>query len=564
MKNVYWIAASALLVLMAGCWPRSGADLVLFNATVLTLNEYLPSTSAVAIVDGKILAVGRNDEIKALATWRTKKIDLNGATVAPGLTDSHFHFRGFGEFKDQVLLWGTESAEDVAVRVAKRAKTVEKGRWIIGRGWDQNDWAEQEFPAREVLDRLLRDHPVMLKRVDGHAIWVNSLALELAGVTDSTRTPAGGAILKDADGMPTGVFIDNAMDLIEDTLPEPSKAEIRRWLLTAAQLCNELGFTEIHDPGVDSLTIEVLKELADERRLTIRYYGMLNGNEPDLLDAYFAAGPLLNYQNMITVRSVKYYADGALGSRGAALLSDYTDDPGNRGLLVTEPVVLAELVDRAIAHGFQTGIHAIGNRANRSVLDIYEQAIAAAGDADLRLRIEHAQVLAAKDIKRFGQLGVIAAMQPSHATSDMYWAEDRVGNKRIKGAYAWRKLLDSDAHITSGSDTPVEKAGALLQLYAARTRQDTTGWPKDGWYADQRMNGLEALRSMTSWAAYAAFEDSSRGMLIPGFDADITVLSGNPALSEPTELLDMDILLTIVDGQIVWQNKAALKALQQK
>ena len=564
MKNTSRTAALLLLTLMAGCWPRSGADIILTNATVLSLNDYLPPSSAVAIVDGKILAVGRNDEIRALATWRTTKIDLNGATVVPGLTDSHFHFRGFGEFNDQVLLWGTTSAKDAAVRMAKRAKSVKEGSWIIGRGWDQNDWDEQVFPTRQVLDRLLPDHPVMLKRVDGHAIWVNSRALELAGISDTTATPDGGAIIKDEAGFPTGVFIDNATDLFEDTLPEPTRAEIRRWLVTAASLCNQLGFTEIHDPGVDSLTIAVLKELADEGQLTIRYYGMLNGDEPDLLKAYFAVGPLLKYKGMITVRAVKYYADGALGSRGAALLADYSDDPGNRGLLVTEPQRLAELIERAISSGFQPAVHAIGNRANRSVLDIYEQALTKAKDADLRLRIEHAQVVSLKDIKRFGKLGVIAALQPSHATSDMYWAEDRVGATRIKGAYAWRKFLDAGAHITSGSDTPVEMAGALLQLYAARTRQDTTGWPQDGWYADQRLSGLEALRSMTSWAAYAAFEDSSRGMILPGFDADVTVLSGNPALDEPAQLLDMEILLTIVDGKIVWKNKRALKAQLKK
>ncbi len=535
--------------------------MILTGGTILTMDKYLAPAEALAIVDGRILAVGWDDEILPLANWRTKRVDLKGAVVVPGLTDSHFHLLGFGRSLEELQLMGTTSTGEIAGMVAAKARDLLSGTWIRGRGWDQNDWEVRKFPTRALLDKAAPNHPVVLTRVDGHAIWVNSRAMALARITSRTPDPDGGFIVRDESGSPTGVFIDKAAALVSRILPEPSSEDIRRWLLAAVRRCNQVGLTEIHDPGVEGTTLEVLWELVDEGLFTLRYYGMLDGGDEALLEQYFSAGPVLNYGGRMTVRAVKFYADGALGSRGAALLSPYSDDPGNRGLLVTPPRELEALVALTLQAGFQPCTHAIGDRANRLVLDIYERAMAQYDGRNLRPRIEHAQVIARRDIRRFARLGVIPAMQPSHATSDMYWAEDRLGPERVRGAYAWRQLLNSGAIIPGGSDCPVEREEPLLQIYAARTRQDTSGWPAGGWYADERMGGLEVLKAMTTWAAYAAFEDSTRGKILPGYDADLTVLPINPVNSDPRALLSTRVLMTVVGGQVVWRDKEGFRGM---
>ena len=533
--------------------------MILTGGTILSMDKYLAPAEAMAIVDGRILAVGTKEEILPLGTWRTKRIDLKGAVVVPGLTDSHFHFRSFGRSLDELQLAGTSSAAEIADLVENKAQVLPPGSWIRGRGWDQNDWQNTAFPTKAILDQAAAKHPVMLTRVDGHAIWVNSRAMSLAGITSGTPTPEGGAILRDEQGDPTGIFIDNAADLIHAVIPPASREVTRRWLLAAARRCNEVGLTEIHDAGVDATTIEVLQELIDEERFTLRYYGMLDGDNPQLLASHLRRGPLLNYGGRMTVRSVKLYADGALGSRGAALLEPYSDDPQNTGLLLNPQAELAPIVTRAIQAGFQPCIHAIGDRANRMVLDIYERALAPYAEADIRPRIEHAQVLAHRDIRRFARLGVLPAMQPSHATSDMYWAEDRLGPERVQGAYAWRQLLNTGVIIPGGSDCPVEREEPLLQIYAARTRQDLGGWPEGGWFPEERMGGLEALKSLTTWAAHAAFVESSRGKILPGYDADLTILSVNPVTCEPSSLPTAKVLMTVVAGQVVWRDRKGFR-----
>ncbi len=550
-------------LLILACAPRSTADMILTGGAVITLDKYNPPAQALAIVDGRILAVGRDDEIQRLAGLTTKRIDLKGAAVLPGLADSHFHLSSFGRSLNELQLAGTSSTEEIISVVAAKARDLPPGAWITGRGWDQNDWEVSKFPTRGTLDKATPDHPVYLRRVDGHAVWVNTKVLLMAGITNATATPSGGSIQRDAGGHPTGIFIDNAMALVSQVLAKPSREDIRGWLLNAIQRCNEVGLTEVHDAGVNDLTLNVIMELADEGLLSLRYYGMLDGDDAQLLERHFRAKPTLNYADRVTVRAVKFYADGALGSRGAALLADYSDDPGNRGLLVTPPDQLQTLIEATLKAGFQPAIHAIGDRGNRIALDAYEAALAPWPGYDFRPRIEHAQIVALSDIPRFAKLGVIAAMQPTHATSDMYWAEDRVGAQRIKGAYAWQRLLEKGARITAGSDCPVEKEDPLLQIYAARTRQDTTGWPEDGWQPDQRLSGLEAAKSLTTWAAYAAFQENRRGKIIPLFDADLTILSRNPLTGEPQDILKTDVLMTIVGGEVVWKNKPAWKAFPQ-
>lgn len=570
MANLHSMRRLRFLLLWPGflltlaCSPRSGADLILTGGTVLTMDKHLAPCEALAVVDGRVLAVGWEDEIRPLANWRTRHIDLKGAVVMPGLTDSHLHFLGFGRSLEELQLVGTASTEEIAELVVTKARELPPGTWIRGRGWDQNDWEVQEFPTRVPLDAAAPDHPVILTRVDGHAIWVSSRAMALAGITSDTPAPDGGAIIRDESGNPTGVFIDNAKDLIQEVLPEPGKDDIRRWLLAAVRRCNQVGLTEVHDAGVGSTTLEVIRELVDEGRFTLRYYGMLNGDDNSLLERYFDSGPVLNYGGRMTLRAVKFYADGALGSRGAALLAPYSDDPGNRGLIVTPPEEMEALVARTYRAGFQPCTHAIGDRANRLILDIYERVMARFEGCDLRPRIEHAQIIAHRDIRRFARLGVIPAMQPSHATSDMYWAGDRLGPERVRGSYAWRQLLNSGAVIPGGSDCPVEREEPLLQIYAARTRQDTSGWPEGGWHPGERMSGLEALKAMTTWAAYAAFEDSTRGKILPGYDADLTVLSVNPVTCDPRVLLSARVLMTVVGGRVVWHDKEGFRAMPSR
>jgi len=548
---------------MVGCTPRTGADLILTNGVILSMDRHLPPAEAMAVADGRILAVGRKAEILPLASYRTKKINLHGAVVVPGLMDSHFHLVGFGRSLDELDLTGTRSADEIAQLVAEKAASLPPGSWITGRGWDQNDWAVTAFPTHETLDQAAAEHPVLLTRIDGHAVWANAMAMDLAGITADTQAPEGGVIVKDEHGLPTGVFIDRAANLIRKYVPEPTKEDVRRWILMAVERCNQVGLTEIHDPGVNAATLEIIKELIDEGHFTLHYYGMLDGQDEELLEKYLSEGPMIEYGGRMTVRAVKFTLDGALGSRGAALFASYSDDPGNRGLLLMKPQQLETLVRRTFEAGFQPGIHAIGDRANRLVLNIYERSLARFKGRDLRPRIEHAQVLTARDVRRFAKLGVVPVMQASHATSDMYWAEDRLGPQRILKAYAWYSLLDAGSTIAGGSDAPVERAEPLLQIYAARTRQDTTGWPEGGWYPRERMSGLQALRSITTWAAFAAFADTLRGKLLPGYQADITILSDNPVVCEPQEILDTKILMTIIGGEIVWFDEAGLKLLSK-
>ena len=525
------------------------------------MDRFQPPAQALAIVDGKILAVGSNAEIMPLGNWSTRKVNLKGATVLPGLTDSHFHLAGFGRHLENLNLFGTHSAAQVARRVARQAAQLPPGSWITGRGWDQNDWDVKKFPDRSLLDEAAPNHPVALTRVDGHAIWANSLALGLAGIDANSRDPAGGRIIRRDNGGPTGVLIDNAKLPLSAAIPKSSAADIRRRLEKAIARLNQVGLTSIHDPGVSQTTLDILMQMADEGVLNIRYYGMLNGDEPKLLQRHFEQGPTLEYKRRVTIRSVKLYADGALGSRGAALLSQYSDDPGNRGLTITSASELERVVDASIAAGFQPAIHAIGDRAVRTALNIYEKMLDKYADRDIRPRIEHAQIITRRDIRRFGKLGVIASMQPTHATSDMYWAEDRLGSQRIKGAYAWKSLLEARVTIAGGSDCPVEREEPLLQFFAARTRQDTTGWPESGWYSSQKMSGLAAARSMTAWAAIAAFSDSIRGRILPGFDADLTILSRNPLSDPPEVILDTKVLTTILGGQTLWRDDKAWKKM---
>jgi len=423
---------------------------------------------------------------------------------------------------------------------------------VTGRGWDQNDWERKSFPTWKDLEGT-ESNPVFLERIDGHAAWLNAKALEECGIGPSTADPPGGRILRDARGRPTGVLVDEAVELAARAIPEPSFDEQLARLQEAISLCNRYGLTGVHDAGVDSLGLELYRRLYREGKLDLRVYAMLSVEDRGFLKKNLALGPGEECGGLLSIRAVKLFADGALGSRGAALIEPYSDDPGNRGLLVTPPDELRSLVREVMAAGFQPCIHAIGDRGNRLALDAIEEAVKATGRSDLRPRIEHAQVVAPADFDRFAELGVIASMQPTHATSDMPWAERRLGPERIKGAYAWRKLMDRGVHLALGSDFPVEKVDPMLGIYAAVTRQDLEGNPPGGWYPQERMTREEAIRGFTWEAAYASFAQDRRGSLEVGKDADLTVLDGDPFEVPASEIPKIQVLYTIVAGRIVYE-----------
>lgn len=530
------------------------------GGVVHTLDPARPHATALAVRGGRILGIGDDASIRSLIGPDTRVIDLEGRTVVPGLVDGHMHLAGLGARAFVLDLRGTRSVKEVQAKVRDAARSAEPGVWIVGRGWDQNDWVppgqRAPFPAAEDLDAVTPKNPVLLVRVDGHAAWVNSAALSAAGLSRKTKDPEGGKILRGPSGAPSGVLVDNAIDLVRRHLPAPKKDDVQKAMLAGQESCLAAGLTQVHDMGESALHTEVLRGLDEAGLLKLRVYGLLDGSAPEL-DAMMAAGPrLAKGRQRYTLRGVKLFADGALGSRGAALAEPYSDDPKNRGLLLTPPEVLEDRVRAAKAAGFQVAVHAIGDRANASVLDIYERVFGAEGSLH-RPRIEHAQVLALSDIPRFGRLGVVASMQPTHATSDMRWAEARVGPARIQGAYAWQQLRTRGATIAYGSDAPVESISVIEGLYAAIYRRDQRGEPAAGWRMEEAFTPEQALRGFSAGNAWASFRESEAGVLREGFVADLTVLSRDPEAAPPAELLEAEVEFTIIEGEIAWQRPGA-------
>jgi len=552
------IAAALALLVVFSCTsrptaesvPANGPGTLFIGATVLVGPEQTPRTNyAIFVRDGIIRDVGPADELRARYAMPVNTVAVLDGTILPGLTDAHGHLYGLGNALDVVNLVGTTSYAEVIERVRQRAATAAPGEWIFGRGWDQNDWAVKEFPTAAELDVAIPDHPVLLERVDGHATLANSAAMRAANLTAATQDPDGGKIVRDANGNPTGVFIDTASGLVERAQPPVTQAQRKARVLAAAQAIAASGLTEMHDAGIDGATITVVQELIDENRFPIRVYAMLGDNDA-LLRTWFANGPLIEYGGRLTVRAVKLYADGALGSRGAALLAPYSDDPGNSGLLVSKPEHIAEVARRGRAAGFQINTHAIGDRGVRETINAYATAGVVAKD---RFRIEHLQVISPPDVPRLAQHGIIASMQPTHATSDMYWAEARVGSERVRGAYAWRTVLDAGGRLALGSDFPVEEVNPFFGIYAAVTRQDQKGWPAGGWMPHERLALAEAIRGFTSDAAFAAFEEKSRGTIEVGKLADFTIVEGDLFAAAPADLYKTKVRYTVVGGEIVYE-----------
>lgn len=499
---------------------------------------------------GKVLARGDKTAVEAYS--KAEQIDGKGQTLLPGLIDGHGHVLGLGQNLNQVDLRTSSSEAQAVAQVAAFAKTHQQSQWILGRGWNQVLWPTQQFPGKTLLDESIKDKPVWLTRVDGHAGWANSKALQLAGISKETIDPPGGEIIRDAEGNPTGVLIDNAMLLLEKQIPQQSEAERLAALDAAFEHLLALGITSTHDAGVDQANLQSYQQLRKDNKLPLRIYAMLSATDPHLAD-WLKAGPILDKDDIFVARSVKIYGDGALGSRGAALIEPYSDQPGQKGLFVTQPDKLTAVMKLTLDAGFQTNVHAIGDLTNRLVLDRFEQLASKEQLEQGRHRIEHAQIVSPKDIPRFAQLHILPAMQPTHATSDKNMAADRLGIARLRGAYAWKTFVDQGSRIVAGSDYPVELANPFYGIHAAVTRQDQQNQPVGGWLPEQRLTLTQALKSFTLDAAYGAFQDQSMGSLVPGMWADFILVDRDIFKVAPETLWQTKVQQSWVAGQQKYQ-----------
>lgn len=563
MRGSRSVAGAVVMALCAGmAMPALAQQVTVLTASRIdTMDVAVPRAEAMAYdADGRILALGGRDAL--LRQYPdARRIDAGGATVIPGLIDAHGHMLGLGMAHLTADLVGTSSKEEIVRRLRAFAATLPADAWLVGRGWDQNDWAQKQFPTAADLDAAFPDRPVWLSRIDGHAGWANSAAMraierDLSGKSASEGwQPDGGRIVRDASGQATGIFVDEAMALVYAVVPEASGDTIERALKLAMGDAVTHGLTGVHDAGVSLAELRVMQRLADDGEMPMRITAMADGNGK-ALEWLCQEGVYQHPSHRLQMRTVKLYIDGALGSRGAAMIKDYSDDHGNDGLLVMTPAQLREAVGKAQRCGVQVATHAIGDRGNREVLDAYAAALGnKAAGSDHRWRIEHAQIIAPEDLPRLAKMHVIASMQPTHATSDMPWAEDRVGPRRINGAYAWRKLRDSGARLALGSDFPVESVDPRLGLYAAATRADGEGMPAGGWHPEDKLTAYEALRGFTLDAAYAGFGEAEVGSLAPGKRADFVILAEDPLAIDPAGLKDLVVRATYVDGKAVFEAK---------
>lgn len=531
------------------------ADRVFVGGPVYTGRADAGPAEAVAVSDGRIAAVGARRDIEALIGPDTDVVDLGGAALYPGFVDAHAHLLGIGMRELTLNLEGVGSVSELVEIAAAAAQETEAGDVIFGRGWIETGWPEARFPGRADLDQASSDHPIIFERADGHALVANSKAIEQAGVTRETADPDGGRIERDADGEATGMFIDNAMNLVTALIAAPSEAQKREAYEVGGEVYAAYGWTGLHNVSVDPADVSLMEEEAAAGRLNIRVY---NAIDKAGYDALAATAPRVNNSRRIVTRAIKLYADGALGSRGAALTEPYADMPGTSGLLMTSHEEMAPFLKQALKDGVQIAIHAIGDRGNKLVLDWYEEAFNAVPAeerkvANPRWRIEHAQILHDEDIPRFAKLGVIASMEPSHAIGDLYFAPARLGDARLDGAYAWRSLLDSGAIIAGGSDAPVERGDPLIEFYAAVARKDLEGKSGPDWRPEEKVTREEALAMFTSANAYASFQEEELGAIEVGKKADFTVFSKDIMTVPEEEILTAKPVMTVVDGEVIFR-----------
>lgn len=536
------------------------ADTVLKNGKVYTVDENMSQAEAVAIVNGKILAVGSNADVEKFVGDKTEVIDLDGKTVVPGLSDSHYHFIGVGKREFHLNLDGTKSMQEFLQKVKTEVGKTRPGEWVVGRGWMEEDWPSKRFPTRHDLDRVTLENPVLLRRADGHAIVVNSLALEIAGITKNTEDPQGGRILRDASGQANGLLLDKAANLVRAHIPADTTSRmLRSYARKADEVALAYGLTQVHDMGTDFKTLDLLKQMYKDDKLRIRLYTYIRG-PGDGAERLLQEGAQIGlFDHKLTVRGIKISQDGALGSRGAALLEPY-GDARTKGLLIYKDDQIFPIITTALRKGIQMAIHAIGDRANRNVLDLYERAFNEVPEPERmvgapRFRIEHAQIVHPDDIPRFKQLGVIPSMQPSHAIGDLHFAVRRLGPERMLEGYAWRKFIEQGNYVPAGSDAPVEEGNPMIEFYAAVVRKDTTGFSAEGWHREYRMTRAEALQALTIWGARAAFMEDVLGSIEPGKYADLVVLDRD-LMTEPEErLFAIKVLLTMVAGEVVYRRE---------
>ena len=525
------------------CAAKKQADMVVYNANVYTVNEQFAVAEAFAIKDGKILETGKSENIRKKYDAK-EELNAEGKSVYPGFIDGHTHFYRYGEGLQSVELVGTQSWNEILEKVKVFADQNPDG-WLIGFGWDQNDWENKDFPDNKKLNELFANRPVLLSRVDGHAAIVNQKALEMAGIKPG-QTLTGGDI-KTVDGKLTGLLIDNAIDLVSSKIPASNLEQQRKALLDAQKNCFAAGLTSVVDCGLDFPMIEVINKLQEENQLKMRMYVMLSDNIPNF-DYLSEKGAVKT--DRLNVRSFKVYSDGALGSRGACLLQPYSDQPSNTGFLLSDKKHFAEVAEKLAAKGFQMNTHAIGDSANREILNVYSKVLK--GKNNLRWRIEHAQVINPADFVLFGKNNIIPSVQSTHATSDMYWAADRLGNERVKGAYAYKQLLDQNGWLVLGTDFPVENINPMLTFYAAAIRKDAKGFPASGFQMENALSREQALRGMTIWAAKGSFEEKEKGSIEAGKFADFIILDQDIMKANPAELLKTVVLKTYVNGELVF------------
>src|SRR5215472_9482176 len=558
MNNVRvgWAVLSFLaMVSICTAQDRARPDLLLVHARVITMDPASPSAQAIAIAGERITWVGSDAEAQKLFSSVKNTIDLRGATVMPGIIDAHAHLLELGKSLLRLNLKDVATEEEAVARVRERARSARPGEWILGWGWDEGKWAAH-YPDNEALSRAAPENPVYLVGLHGFAGWANKKALLVAGVTTATKDPENGRILRDEKNLePTGILLNRAQELVASRVPPVSLEQTKKAVELAAQECVRNGLTSVHEARVSAKMIQAYRELLREGRLPLRIYVMLDGADKTLVNEWLQRGPEIDPQHRLTIRAFKLFADGALGSRGAALLAPYSDAPDSRGVITTTQAEIYDLTRRSLEKGFQMCTHAIGDAANHMTLDAYAQASRETPSArDPRLRIEHAQVLTPEDIPRFSQLGIIPSMQPTHCTSDMGWAEKRVGPLRIQGAYAWRSLLKTQVHMPLSSDFPGETLNPFYGIYAAITRQDVDGNPSGGWRPEQRLTLDEALRGYTREGAYAEFEEKQEGSLEPGKLADLVVIDKDITQleSRPKEILSIRVMKTFIGGKLVF------------
>lgn len=556
-KQLFWIIALIVsLLAAAGCHRVSqevSAEKVFINGHVLTMDEEISEVEAFAVGQGKIISIGSSKEI--LKNFPEAEVfDLEGQMVMPAIIESHGHLLSLGQSFLELNVEGIATPEEVVQKVKERVRATPPGEWIIGWGWDEGAWAA-DYPTNQELNKASPENPVYLRGLHGFACWANAKALETAGITEKTPDPPNGEIIKDLKtGQPTGVLTNEAQEILTRHIPPLTQEQVKKALKLAAEECLKNGLTTVHEAKTSAAMLEAFRSLIEKDELKIRIYAMLDWTDKVLIDSFLQKGPEVDPDNMLTVRCIKVFVDGALGSRGAALLEPYSDAPDQRGLIVTDEDELYKLSVQALRKGFQVAVHAIGDRANRITLNAFDLALKEVPHVkDHRLRIEHAQVVALEDIPKFAPLGIVLSMQPPHCTSDMPWAEKRIGAERIKGAYAWQSFLETGVHLTLNSDFPGETLNPFYGMYAAMTRQTPDGQPEAGWHPEQCLSRKEVLSAYTVEGAYSGFEENLKGKILPGFLADFILLSGDILTLPIKEFLFLTVEQTYLGGTLVYE-----------